>query len=242
MEEELDKELKRRNIQSDVRDEIARYLSIIEMNNVIHVDDEDIDNVIKDLEENIEQLIQENKYNYNQKKAILSQIIEDAKSELKRKDNEFREEEFEDKKVSIIQEFKRETDILYKDPNEDEINQYRNNTKEITSNIFEESSKKSIQKNSQNNADVLLKLESYVIKQLQLDDLSEVEVRGKIGMTEQRLNDCYESRTDEMNTRLHDAVDKVIDYVEEQCQKDFEFGKYSKENQEIRKSLEEAFK
>ena len=57
MEEELDKELKRRNIQSDVRDEIARYLSIIEMNNVIHVDDEDIDNVIKDLEENIEQLI-----------------------------------------------------------------------------------------------------------------------------------------------------------------------------------------
>ena len=183
------------------------------MNNVIHVDDEDIDNVIKDLEENIEQLIQENKYNYNQKKAILSQIIEDAKSELKRKDNEFREEEFEDKKVSIIQEFKRETDILYKDPNEDEINQYRNNTKEITSNIFEESSKKSIQKNSQNNADVLLKLESYVIKQLQLDDLSEVEVRGKIGMTEQRLNDCYESRSDEMNTRLHDAVDKVIDYV-----------------------------
>lgn len=212
------------------------------MNNVIHVDDEDIDNVIKDLEENIEQLIQENKYNYNQKKAILSQIIEDAKSELKRKDNEFREEEFEDKKVSIIQEFKRETDILYEDPNEDEINQYRNNTKEITSNIFEESSKKSIQKNSQNNADVLLKLESYVIKQLQLDDLSEVEVRGKIGMTEQRLNDCYESRSDEMNTRLHDAVDKVIDYVEEQCKKDFEFGKYSKENQEIRKSLEEAFK
>ena len=57
MEEELDKELKRRNIQSDVRDEIARYLSIIEMNNVIHVDDEDIENVIKDLEENIEQLI-----------------------------------------------------------------------------------------------------------------------------------------------------------------------------------------
>ena len=61
-------------------------------------------------------------------------------------------------------------------------------------------------------------------------------------MTEQRLNDCYESRSDEMNTRLHDAVDKVIDYVEEQCPKDFEFGKYSKENQEIRKSLEEAFK
>lgn len=85
MEEELDKELKRRNIQSDVRDEIARYLSIIEMNNVIHVDDEDIDDVIKDLEENIEQLIQENKYNYNQKKSNIISNYRRCKIRIKKK-------------------------------------------------------------------------------------------------------------------------------------------------------------
>ena len=42
--------------------------------------------------------------------------------------------------------------------------------------------------------------------------------------TEEKLNEYYKENSDKMNGNLSNVVEEVARKVEEQCQKDFEFG------------------
>ena len=177
MEESLDKELKRRNIQSDVRGELSEKLAIIKMNSVIHVDDENIDSVMAKLKGIIEGFFQRDRYINIKENPELDKLIEEAKSELKRMANKSRNDEFDEKYNNMIKFISIEIDKLYEEPGEEGIELYKRNTNNFTQNTFEEASKESIQKNSNQNADVLLNLKYNVLRYLQLDGLSEVEIK-----------------------------------------------------------------
>ena len=241
MEESLDKEEKRQNIQSDVRGELSEKLAIIKMNSVIHVDDKNIDNVMANLKERIEEILQECRYSDIKRKQKADDLIEDAKSELKRIANISRNDEFDEKYEKMVRFISIEIDKLYEEPGEEGIEQYKRNTNNSIQITFEEESKESIQTNSNQNADVLLNLKYNVLRYLQLDGLSEVEIKKIMSNTEEKLNEYYKENSDKMNGNLSNVVEEVARKVEEQCQKDFEFGEYSKERQEERKKLEDMF-
>lgn len=241
MEESLDKELKRQNIQFEVRDELSEKSAIIKMNGVIHVDDVNIDSVMSNLKGRIEEILQECKYSDIKRKQKVDDLIEDAKSELKRMANISRNDEFDEKYDNMIKFISIEIDKLYEEPSEEGIEQYKRETDNFTQNTFEEATKNSIQTNSNQNADVLLNLKYNVLRYLQLDGLSEVEIKKIMSNTEEKLNEYYKENSDKMNGNLSNVVEDVARKVEEQCQKDFEFGEYSKERQEQRKKLEDIF-
>ena len=152
-----------------------------------------------------------------------------------------RNDEFDEKYDNMIKFISIEIEKLYEEPSEEGIEQYKRETDNFTQNTFEEATKNSIQTNSNQNADVLLNLKYNVLRYLQLDGLSEVEIKKIMSNTEEKLNEYYKENSDKMNGNLSNVVEDVARKVEEQCQKDFEFGEYSKERQEQRKKLEDMF-
>ncbi len=242
MEDNRSDEQKRIDAQSKITNDFSIDFANIKVNNAIHVDDTNIDVVIEELKSRIDEVLEEIKYSNSLMRQRSFEMIEDAKTDLKRVANKTREEEFEEKYVNIIKTVSRGIDILYDDPGDEGVDQYIATTTSITEDTIDEATTNSINKNTQQNSDIFLNIRYDLLKSLNLDDLTEIDIRKAIDVAEEKLDEYYKENSDNMNRNLSDVVENIKNEVIEQCQKDYEFGMYSKERKESRKKLEDMFK
>lgn len=242
MENNMSNEQKRMSIQGRISGDFTEQFANIKMNNAIRADDGNINTVMDKLKYNIDEILEDKKYTNEMKKSRVYELIDNAKAELKRTAEITREDEFENKYTTIIQNVHRQIDYLYDEPDEDKIQRFSTNITNVTQNSFQEESKKSSTINSQNNADILLNMKYNILRNLNIDGLSEVDIKNAINRAEEKLNEYYAENSDIMDRNLNDVVNNIQDEVIEQCQKDYEFGQYSKERQEDRKKLADMFK